>query len=266
MSSQEPLPADNRFLSRLAPEDAAAVRPLLRRVSVTVDRIVVDQGTRITEVHFPIDAQFANLIRFPDGSAIETAVVGNEGLTGLAPFMADCPSGWEIMCRASGEAWAASAAPLRALALERPGLMKRLLLLTDLYQLQAAQTAACNALHAVPDRIARWILTATDLSPHESLAFRQEELGRLIGARRSTVSEAASELKRRKFIAYGRGVIRITDRVGLETAACDCYRMMRPRLEAVTGPSRPICVGWTTLEPPEAGPHFLPASKEKPHG
>ena len=230
-----PTPPENRFIASLKPEEAQALRPLLRRVSVAVDRIVVDQGATITEVHFPIDAQFANLVRFPDGSAIETAVVGNEGLTGLAPFMADRPSAWEIVCRASGEAWVASASALRALAADRPGLMTRLLALTDLYQAQAAQTAACNALHPIPDRIARWILTARDLSPNETLIFRQEELARLIGARRSTVSEAASQLKRRKFIAYGRGVIRIIDRPGLEAAACDCYRMLRPRLDDLIG-------------------------------
>ncbi|MGQ2990579.1 MAG: Crp/Fnr family transcriptional regulator [Brevundimonas sp.] len=234
MQHPDPQP-DNRFLATLDAEEAAALRPLLRRVSVTVDRIVVDQGAAITEVHFPIDAQFANLVRFPDGGAIETAVVGHEGLTGLAPFMADRPSAWEIVCRASGEAWVASAAALRALAAERPALMTRLLALTDLYQAQAAQTAACNALHPIPARIARWILTARDLSPNPTLIFRQEELARLIGARRSTVSEAASQLKRRKFIAYGRGVIRIIDRPGLEAAACDCYRMLRPRLDDLIG-------------------------------
>ena len=65
--------------------------------------------------------------------------------------------------------------------------------------------------------------------------FRQEELARLIGTRRSTISEAASELKRRKLIAYGRGVIRITDHAGLEAAACDCYRMLRPRMAEALG-------------------------------
>lgn len=233
----DPLP-ENRFIATLSAEETAALRPLLRRAEVSFDQTVVDQGAIITEVHFPIDAQFANLIRFPDGSAVETAVVGHEGLTGLAPFMANRPSSWEIVCRAAGTAWVASAPALRKLSLERPRLMERLLILTDLYQAQAAQTAACNALHPIPDRIARWLLTARDLSPSDTLAFRQEELARLIGTRRSTISEAASELKRRKVIAYGRGMIRITDRAGLEAAACDCYHMLRPRMDAVLGGDR----------------------------
>ncbi len=223
--------SENRFLAALDPEEAALLQPLLRRVSIPVDRIMVDQGAPLTEVHFPIDAQFANVIRFPDGSAIETAVVGYEGLTGLAPFMANRGCAWEIVCRAAGDAYVISTSALRAVATQRPRLMARLLALTDLYQAQAAQTAACNALHPVPDRIARWILTARDLSPNDTLVFRQEELARLIGARRSTVSEAASLLKGRRLIAYNRGVIRITDRPGLEAAACECYAMLKPRLD-----------------------------------
>jgi len=229
-------PTDNRFIASLLPEDIAALRPLLRRVSVTVDQIVVDQGAPLDQVHFPVDAQFANLIRFSNGSAIETAVIGNEGVTGLAPFMADLSCAWEIVCRASGEAYVASAPAFRALAVERPTIMVRLLALTDLYQAQAAQAAACNAEHAVPDRIARWFLTADDLSPRDVMIFRQEELARLIGARRSTVSEAASQLKRRKLVSYNRGIIRIIDRPGLEAAACECYRMLKPRLNALYDP------------------------------
>lgn len=226
---------ENLFLARLAPEELALLRPLLRRVTVELDQIVVDQGAVVGEVHFPIDAQFANLIRFPDGSAVETAVVGNEGVTGLAPFMADRGCAWEIICRAGGNAYVASASAFRALVAERPDLMARLLALTDLYQAQAAQAAACNVLHSAPDRIAKWILTADDLSPRDELVFSQEELARLIGARRATVSEAASELKRRGLIAYSRGVIRIIDRAGLETATCACYSMLKPRLDAFSG-------------------------------
>ena len=224
---------DNLFLAALDPAEAERLRALLRRVTVAVDQIVIDQGAPVEEVYFPIDAQFANLIRFSDGQAIETAVVGNEGITGLAAFMADRDCAWEVGCRAGGDAYVGSAAGLRALALDRPRLMERLMALTDFYQAQAAQTAACNALHSVAERIARWMLTARDLSPRDTLVFRQEELARLIGARRTTVSDVASQLKQRKLIAYGRGSIRIVDRVGLEAASCECYAMLKTRLAGV---------------------------------
>ena len=231
------VPAENRFIAALDPEDAAALRPLLRRAQLRLEQVVIEQDGPVREVHFPIDAQFANLIRFTDGSTVETAVIGFEGLTGLAPFMADRPCGWEVGCRAPGAAWVAEATALRTLAEDRPELMRRLHDLTDFYQAQAAQTAACNARHPVPARVARWLLTARDLSPVDTLRFRQEELARLVGARRSTVSEAATLLRRRKLIAYARGAIRIVDREGLEAAACECHAILRQRLETVVGPT-----------------------------
>lgn len=224
---------ENNFLQRLDAADAEAVRPMLARAFIPPDRVVVEQGAPVEHVHLPITAQFANLTRFADGRAVETAVVGPEGMTGLAPFMADRPCAWEIVCRAEGDAWVAPAAPLRELANARPGLMRRLLELTDLYQAQSATTAACNVLHTVPQRVARWILTAADLTPDPLLTFRQDELARLIGARRSTVSEAASALKARRLIAYGRGVIRVLDRGGLEAVSCECHALLKPRLDAV---------------------------------
>lgn len=226
-------PSGNRFLDALEPDEAARLRPLLKPSTVAAGQTVSRQEEPIREVYFPLSCQFANIVRMRDGASIETAVVGAEGVTGLAPFMAERPCAWDIVCRASGDALAAPASALLVLAMERPALMRRLLALTDLYQAQAAQSAACNALHDVPSRIARWILTAHDLSPGRDLEFRQEELAQLIGARRTTVSEAASQLKARKLIAYGRGVIRVADADGLSAAACDCYRMLKPRLDRV---------------------------------
>lgn len=224
---------DNRFLAQSGSKDRAAIGPLVRRVVVITASVTVEHGAPVFEVHFPIDAQFANLIRFKDGRAIETAVIGQEGVTGLAPFMAGRPCAWEVVCRASGEAWSAPAAALRELATERPSLMSSLLALTDLYQSQAALAAACNAVHPVAARLARWILLAADLSPKGALLFRQEELARLIGARRTTVSEAASRFRRRKLIAYARGRIRIVDRAGLEAAACECHAILKSQSETV---------------------------------
>lgn len=226
-------PFENHFLTTLEPDEFNRIRGVLRRVTVAVDQIVIDQGGPVDDVYFPIDAQFANLTRFADGQAIETAVIGNEGITGLAAFMANRNCAWEVGCRAGGEAYIGSAAALRALAAECPRLMERLMALTDFYQAQAAQTAACNALHSVAERIARWMLTARDLSPKDILMFRQEELARMIGARRTTVSDVASQLKQRKLIAYGRGSIRIVDRAGLEAASCECYGVLKTRLTDV---------------------------------
>ncbi|WP_162998069.1 Crp/Fnr family transcriptional regulator [Brevundimonas lutea] len=159
-------------------------------------------------------------------------MVGREGLTGLAPFLAGAASTWEVVVRASGDALVA--APIRrALSRDRLTIKARQLELTDLYQAQAAQAGACKALHQAPQRLARWLLTADDLSDDGRVNFTQEELARLLGVQRSTVSELAHRLKALKLSPYSRGAIRIHDRVGLERQTCECYAMLRAKVASV---------------------------------
>ncbi len=221
----------NHFLDRLEPADEAALRPHLRRMEVAAGQVLIAQDTEVVEVHFPADAQLANLVRFSDGWAIETAVVGREGLSGLAPFMAGEPCGWEVAVRQPGTVYVLAAKVLcERFHASRP-LLNQLLRLSYIYQMQAVQHAACNAVHAALPRVARWLLTASDLTPGEPVRFTQEELAGLLGAQRTTVNEAANQLKDRGAISYARGVVRILDGALLERLACECYRMERGRIE-----------------------------------
>ena len=222
----------NHFLDTLDPDDAAALGPHLRAVEVEAGQTLIVQDREVVEVHFPADAQLANLVRFPDGRAIETAMVGREGLSGLAPFMAGQPCGWEVTARLAGTVFAAPAGVLRARMWISPPLLNALLRLSYLYQMQAAQHAACNAAHAALPRVARWLLIASDLTPGEPVHLTQEELAGLLGAQRTTINEAASQLKDSGVIRYARGVVRILDRPLLERQACECYAMERGRMAA----------------------------------
>lgn len=226
------MPYGNHFLDTLEPDDAAALGPHLRALEVEAGQTLIVQDTEVAEVHFPADAQLANLVRFADGRAIETAMVGREGLSGLAPFMADLPCGWEVTARLAGTVFAAPAAAVRARMRASPPLLDALLRLSYLYQMQAAQHAACNAAHAALPRVARWLLIASDLTPGEPVHLTQEELAGLLGAQRTTVNEAASQLKDSGAIRYARGVVRILDRPRLEAQACECYAMERARIAA----------------------------------
>lgn len=221
----------NHLLDTLEPADAAALGPHLRRVEVEAGLTLIEQDAEVVEVHFPADAQLANLVRFSDGRAVQTALVGREGLSGLAPFMASEPCGWEVTVRLPGALHAAPAAAVRERMRASPPFMKRLLRLSYIYQMQAAQHAACNALHPALPRVARWLLTASDMTPGEPVHLTQEELAGLLGAQRTTVNEAAHQLKERGVIRYARGVVRILDRPGLERLACECHAMERARME-----------------------------------
>lgn len=221
----------NHFLDALEPEDLLALSPHLRRMEGVAGQILIEQDGPIPEVHFPVDAQLVNQVRFADGPAIETALVGSEGLSGLAPFMADEACGWEVAVRMPGAFYALPVRVLRQRMAVSPPLMNHLLRLSYIYQMQAVQHAACNAVHKVLPRVARWLLTASDLNPDRDIAFTQEELANSLGSQRTTINDAAGSLKDRKIIRYTRGVIRILDRPALERAACECYAMERERIE-----------------------------------
>jgi len=215
----------NHFLDSLPAADAQALRPVLREVRLEPGEIVIEQGGGVPIIHFPITAQLTNVIVYEDGSAIETAVIGREGVSGLAPFMSDQPCGWQVVVRAGGGAWVGSAVSIREQAYASRPLMEHLLRLAHVYEAQAAQTAACNAQHRTTARVARWLLVAADLTPGEPIIFTQEELAGFLGAQRTTVNEATNRLKDLGAIRYSRGVIRILDRSALEAAACECYAM-----------------------------------------
>lgn len=221
----------NHFLDALEPDDESALRPHLRRMVVAVGQILIEQDSEISDVHFPVDAQLVNQVRFTDGPAIETALVGSEGVSGLAPFMADEPCGWEVAVRTAGTVYVAPSRVLRQRQGVSPALMNHLLRLSHIYQMQAVQQAACNAVHKALPRVARWLLKAADLTPDQDIRFTQEELATSLGAQRTTVNDAAGQLKDRKIIRYARGVIRILDRPALERLACECYAMERARIE-----------------------------------
>ncbi|HYC69547.1 Crp/Fnr family transcriptional regulator [Brevundimonas sp.] len=229
----------NHFLDTLEPADEAALRPHLRAVEVAAGQVLIAQDTPVAEVHFPADAQLANLVRLSDGRGLETAVVGREGLSGLAPFMAGTPCGWEVAARQPGTVYVLPARVLyERFHVSRP-LLEQLLRLSYIYQMQAVQHAACNAAHKALPRMARWLLSASDLTPGEDIAFTQEELAGLLGTQRTTINEAATQLKERGAIRYARGVARILDRPLLERLACECYAMERERIEeAGTMPRR----------------------------
>jgi CRP-like cAMP-binding protein len=221
----------NHFLDTLEPDDAAALRPHLRRVEVEAGRVLIEQDGPIPEVHFPADAQLANLERFSDGWGIQTALVGREGLSGLAPFMAGLPCGWEVSVRTPGSIWVMPAKVLLDRFLVSGPLLMKLLRLSYIYQMQAAQHAACNAVHAALPRVARWLLTTADMTPGERIPLTQEQLAGLLGAQRTTINEAANQLRDRGAISYSRGVVKILDRAALERLACECYGMERARIE-----------------------------------
>jgi len=223
----------NVFLASLPQSDQAELERQLRLMDLDVGEVVVEQGERVERAVFPLTAQLANVVQLADGATVEVAMVGREGLGGLAPIMSDRPCSWQVKVRAAGSAFVGPASAVRALQRTSVTFMVRLLELTQFYQEQAAQVGACNARHVLSARLARWLLTALDMSSSQTLRFTQEELAALLGCQRTTVTEAAQTLVNLGGIIYSRGQIRVLDRRVLESAACECYAALKARAAAL---------------------------------
>jgi CRP-like cAMP-binding protein len=221
----------NHFLDTLEPDDRAAMLSILVAARLTVGEVLVEQGDTVRQVHFPTSAYLANVTLTPTGRRLQTAIIGREGMSGLAPFMADAPCAWQVVCQGEGEALFGSAARIRALMDERPSLRRQLLVLTHFYQAQANQLAVCNALHRVGPRVARWLLTASDLTRQQRMLLTQEDIANSLGVQRTSVVASFGELKREKAIRHRRGWLEIENRPALTRRACSCYRRLRTMAE-----------------------------------
>lgn len=222
----------NRILATLGDADRAALEPHLTPLNVAKGDVLIEQGSTADVVHFPETAFLANLVTFSDGTSIDTALVGLEGLSGLAPFLAEGPCAWQVVAQLPGLVYAAPAVVLRARMKASTPLYNRLIRLTHDYQSQASQSAACNALHPPRQRLARWLLLMQDRAPTDEVPMTHQDLATVLGMTRTTVTESAVALKKARAISYTRGHISI-DRGRLERQACECYVMQRDRSKLI---------------------------------
>ena len=223
----------NQVLASLNALDRAALEPHLHAVSLEKGAVLTEQDQPVEQVYFPETADLANVMTFPDGRAVETSTVGSEGVSGLAAFLAQAPCAWRIVVQIEGTAWRLAADVFRRQVEASPALLTRTLQLTHDYQSQAAQTAACNALHEVTPRLARWLLLVQDRTDQVDIALTQEDLATLLGVQRTTINAAAAELRTAAAIAYRRGRVRILDRSVLRRVTCECYAAQRRRSETL---------------------------------
>lgn len=228
----------NLTLAALHESDLAALRPHLVHRDLERGDLVTAQGAEVDHVYFPTTAYISNSVTFSDGGAAQIFVMGVEGVSGLAAFLADEPCAWSIEVRSSGEAWQLPAAVLRRQAQASPPLRLQLLRLAHDYQAQGAYSVGCAALHTAVARLAHFILTSADRTDDDRLQLTQQDIADFLSIQRTTVNAAANELKEAGAIRYSRGVVRIIDRPELTRRACECYRLQAPDRRART--ARPL--------------------------
>jgi CRP-like cAMP-binding protein len=217
----------NHTLATMAADDLAALIPHLTERTVNRGEVLNPQGEGIEIVYFPTTARLSNRVTFSDGRAAETFVMGIEGVTGLAPFMADGVSGWSVEVGITGNSWRIPAGALRQQLDVSPSLRRQFNGLVSDYQTQSAHGAACAALHHTRGRLARFLLITSQRAGSRHIAMTQSDLSFALGCQRTTIHAEADALRTLGAIRYMRGKIEILDQARLEAEACECYAMQQ---------------------------------------
>ena len=225
----------NGLLARLSADRSATLLHAAEVVQLDLRQRIYESGSAIEHVYFPVTAVVSLVTVMSSGPAVEIATVGNEGLVGLPALLGEASSPARAFAQVPGAAVRVPTATLATAMctdLELGQIVRRyaLALLT-----QVAQTAACNRLHAVEQRCARWLLMTHDRVGGDRFDVTQDFLAQMLGVRRATVSAAAGALQQAGLIRYSRGRIRILDREGLERTSCECFATVRGHYERVLG-------------------------------
>jgi CRP-like cAMP-binding protein len=219
----------NRLLEALPEQDIARLDGQLRRRSVEKRAGLQEPGQPIREVHFPIDAVVSILTRMEEGPSVEIATIGNEGFVGVIVAW----GGGEMNPRevatvqVPGEIWSMDAGAFRAELERREALATMAARYTQAFFSQVSQQVACNGLHSVEQRCARWLLLTHDRVGVDEFPMTHEFLAQMLGVRRATVTVTAGILQKAGFVEFSRGRVAVVDRAGLEGAACECYGVTR---------------------------------------
>jgi CRP-like cAMP-binding protein len=227
------LSTSNRLLAALRPELRERLAPHLELVTFKARDVLAPADEPVSHVLF-IESGVCSLVASTrEGQAVECAAVGREGFVGSPAIVAGQGLPVDTVAQTSGTALRMTAEMFRR-ELERDeefrDISRRYV---HALLAQALQSAACNRLHSLEERCARWLLTAHDRVGNESLAVTQEALAATLGVRRPSLTLVASVLQRAGLITYRRGEMRILDRRGLETAACECYAVIKGHIDRV---------------------------------
>ncbi|MFP2932816.1 Crp/Fnr family transcriptional regulator [Pyxidicoccus sp. 3LG] len=217
----------NRLLSSLPAKALEGLRPLLEPVELPTREVLFNVDVPISHVYFPEDGVVSILGVMPDGAAIEVATVGREGMVGLPVVLGAERMSAHAMVQVPGRALRVESRAFRQHVQRSEGVRDVLDRYTQALFTLLAQGAACNRLHSIEERCARWLLMTQDRVGADSFPLTQQFLSQMLGVRRAGVSEVASELQREGLLTYHRGHVTIQDRPGLEAAACECYGVIR---------------------------------------
>jgi CRP-like cAMP-binding protein len=221
----------NRLLRALPSADLTQLMPALERISCEREQVLIDADSPLDHVFFPDSGVVSAVAVYQDGRVIEMATIGREGCTGTQAAIGAESSFYRLLVQIPGGASKmARAAFMRAMG-SMPSFRTLIYAYLQAFFEQVLVSAACNGAHNLKQRLARWLLMMRDRSDGDTLQITQNLLADMLGVQRPTVTNAARELERAGLIARGRRQVAILDRGGLEEASCECYQLVRTRLD-----------------------------------
>ncbi|MDB9529114.1 Crp/Fnr family transcriptional regulator [Oscillatoria sp. CS-180] len=217
----------NRLLALLPDEIYHRLAPNFTKVQLELGQVLYEPTEPMDKVYFPSRSMVSLVQVMENGATIEAAVVGSDGMVGYPVYLGGNYSASRAVVQISGWAIALSASVLKAEFNRSEALQSVLLRYTQALIAQISQNAACNRFHPVEERLARWLLQSQDALQASHLELTQDFLASMLGTRRASVTLAAGKLQQGGLIHYNRGYIHILNREALESAACECYNVVR---------------------------------------
>lgn len=237
--SDSPAPRQNHLLEALPSAEYERLFLHLELVEMPLGEVLYESGGELRYVYFPTDCIVSLLYVMENGASAEIAVIGNEGIVGVALFMGGGTMPNRAVVQSAGYAYRLHASFIQQeFGLNGP-LLRLLLRYTQALITQMAQTAVCNRHHSVDQQLCRWLLLSIDRLPTNELTMTQELIANMLGVRREGVTEAAGKLQRVGLIDYNRGHITVLDRPGLEERVCECYQVVKTEFDRLL-PAFPI--------------------------
>ncbi|MCX8518410.1 MAG: Crp/Fnr family transcriptional regulator [Rhodoferax sp.] len=220
-------PLQNQLLATLPDAEYKRIEKDLELVHLPLGEVLYESGCKLHYAYFPTNSIVSMLYVLEDGASAEVAIVGNEGLLGIALFMGGETTPSRAVVQSAGWGYRLKAHLIKAEFRRSGPFMNLLLRYTQALITQMTQTAVCNRHHSIEQQLCRWLLLSLDRLTGDSLTMTQDLIANMLGVRREGVTEAAGKLQRAGYIRYSRGHITVLDRPGLENRVCECYEVVK---------------------------------------
>jgi len=233
----EVLHSRNVLLAHLPREVQQRIEPDLKLVSLSNGQVVHKPGEDIRHLFFPVNCMISVTVKMTNGGTVEAGAIGRREVVGINAFMGGRETTkTEYIVQLPGDALEIASAPLKTEFNRNSGMRDVMLKYTQAFIAQISQNVACNRLHEIDQRFARWLLEVADRVKSTEFPLTHEFISQLLGVRRASVTDAAGRLKEKGLIDPSRGTIKITDMHALEGLSCECYMSLKDEYDRLLPP------------------------------